>query len=150
MVVSTVFSTGSPNCSALESSGMLVKKKVPGHPLPRPVELGSLEEGDPGLYIWNYLHKCFLCSHPGIHQQTLSGHHWWSDGDSKGSWGSQSQSLANAMWPFQPTELLRSPTCEMTTKLQQLPFYQHMETVQKWTGLMPQNACFELAGKGIL
>ena len=27
MVVSTVFSTGSPNCSALESSGMLVKNR---------------------------------------------------------------------------------------------------------------------------
>ena len=51
VVVSMVFSTGSPNCSALESSRKLVKNKAPGHPLPRPVELGSLEEGGPGLCI---------------------------------------------------------------------------------------------------
>ena len=51
VVVSMVFSTGSPNCSALESSRRLVKNKAPGHPLPRPVELGSLQEGGPGLYI---------------------------------------------------------------------------------------------------
>lgn len=51
VVVSMVFSTGSANCSALESSRRLIKNKAPGHPLPRPVELGSLEEGGPGLYI---------------------------------------------------------------------------------------------------